>query len=124
MASAHNGRASPAPQPTGRTACTLLDLPLVEQMLPRLSAVDMGSLACTCRQLHALLMSTGEEIWQQAAAPVFGPAWAVQQTTRNTSQSIRLDLLRYSEACKGLRSGTFSKGPNTMQTLPGLCCYT
>ena len=86
-------------------------------LLPHLSARSLGSLACTCKDLHTLVTSTSTDIWSAAAAPVLGPQHpALLETTADqpvTSSSVRAALQLYSQACQNLYSGTPSIGDFT-----------
>ena len=94
----------------------LLDLSpalLENEILPHLAASDLGSLACTCKQLLAVVTGLDTSIWLKAAVLVLGPHPAVVSATASqpsSSASLRAALLRYSQACQGLRTGSCHAG--------------
>ena len=51
----------------------LLHLPLEQEVLPRLPAHALGSLACTCSALNDFVVQAPPSIWRAAAAAVLGP---------------------------------------------------
>ena len=97
---------------------------LVSRILPHLAAADLGSLACTCQPLLALIHSLDTGCWLKAALEVLGPQHPVilrvtsGQPLRATS--VRDALLRYSQSCQGLRTGSIQTGKPLMDVM-GSC---
>ena len=91
-----------------------------QSILPLLSAADLGSLACTCQQLLALVTGLAASTWRKAASDSLGPqhpalgdkACAQPQA----AAGIRGALQAYSRACEGMRTGCFSSSPGKNQS--------
>ena len=88
---------------------SFLQLPW-EQLLPHLSPVSLGQLACTCKHLSAFVEHADLRVWQRAALEILGPehpAVAPDSTEWPTVHSVRAALQRYGEATHNMRQGRF-----------------
>lgn len=88
---------------------SFLQLPW-EQLLPHLSPVSLGQLACTCKHLSAFVEHADLRVWQRAALKILGPehpAVAPDSTEWPTVHSVRAALQRYGEATHNMRQGRF-----------------
>ena len=108
----------------------LLDLDealLVDHNFPHLTATELGSLACANKHLQALVSSLDADIWLEAARNVLGPCHSALRPTSSggspSTTSLRSALLRYSQACAGLRAGRCDTGGSKGHLhLPYLSC--
>lgn len=90
---------------------SFLQLPW-EQLLPHLSLMSLGQLACTCKQLCAVVEDADPRVWQRAAIHILGPDHPVVAPCGTpgclTAPSVRAALQRHVEAAHNMRQGRFT----------------
>ena len=87
---------------------SVLQLPW-EQLLPHLSPMSLGQLACTCKQLCAVVDDADPRVWQHAAIQILGSDHPVVRPCGTpgclTAPSVRAALRRHVEATHNMRQG-------------------
>ena len=89
----------------------LLALPpnSLQQVLRHLPASALVSLACTCKELHAVMATADVDIWRRAAAGVLVPRHPALHARIDAGpeevKSLRQAMQRHFHACKTLATG-------------------